>query len=257
MAEESKAIAVVAHGSIELFVRACMSQEEERLVADVQGAGGALRRNQPLQIGVSHAPMLPEEVIPFHLLVPRRLVFLAPDALPPSGKIGREDVFLQLFRITVYLVNPESPSIVIAVNVMVAHDEEFLHLAPVRRAAVGEHLAPGVGMGLHLPDLTAIGHVPAMDDRIHVEGAEMAEGRDEKLVRPMFHVDPPARAACAQMRVAHNAKGDVGVLRRNPALRRGEDASTCKCSGACDRRRALQGLNEKIASIQKLHGLFL
>ena len=163
-----------------------------------------------------------EEVVSLHHPVPRLGVGLAPDALPVAGDVGAEDVFLELLRIGIELLHELADSVGGSVEVVVAGHEKALHLVPVGRKVVRKHLAPGGGVELHLRDLPDVRHVPEVEYGVHVLRPEAPERGDEPFVGPVLLAVLPVRGG-PQVGVAHDAEDEIGVLRRLPAGRRGEE----------------------------------
>ena len=115
--------------------------------------------------------MATEEVVALHLLVPHRLILLAPDSLPVRWHVCLHHVLRAHRR--VWVVFLDEVAIRGALRVVVAGHEKLYDLVSVRREALRKHLVPDAGVEAHLLDLPAVREVAAVDNRVDVLIAEV------------------------------------------------------------------------------------
>ena len=152
---------------------------------------------------------------------------LVEDPLPVRLLVGAQDVLGAL-----RLVRPELlgvAAVAEALVVVVAVDEEALHVATVRRLVVREHLEPGVRHVLELVDEPLVGDVAHDHHGVHALRAEPFERVDEGG-GVVALVEAVARGGEAHVDVAHHAEREFGLALRERAGLGAEEAVAAECA---------------------------
>ena len=155
------------------------------------------------------------------------------EELPPVPlQVRAQDVLHALLLVGEPLL--DGIPVKIAVEVVVAVDEDLLHGTSVRVAIVREDVLPRLNDGLEIVRKPVVGHVAGDDDRIDVLSAEPLECTAERRVAPPALRLLAITVDIADVNVGHDAEPEVGLA--IPAeVRRTDEA---KPAERTERRRA-------------------
>lgn len=144
------------------------------------------------------APMCADKLIALHILHVDGLILLFPVLLPVGGAVVH-DGFGRLHMLALRLGN-ESKPVGLAFNVVIAVDEESLHVFAVGQTVLGKHTEPRVSDELHLSRKSVVSHVTGYQHGINASVSKIAKRlREDFLITRHLYVD-----------VAEHAEGEFG-----------------------------------------------